>query len=139
MMANKYIGEVDAPEFGDGFTIRLDMDGHARIESIEGTKPVEIGQALLDMQNGLALNSSHYVRSFLSVALRDRSGTVQAEIPALPGDISLDVISKKCLDAFILFRYGKDADTWVAENAAKANGAASTGAPQENPSKGTKA
>ena len=132
-MTNKFRGEVDANEFGAGFTIRLDMEGHGQIETADGTKPFQIGQAILDMQNGLALVSSHYIKAFLAVALRDKDGAVLAELPPMPS-VGLDAISRKCLDAFALFRYGKDHDTWVADNAKEAAKAATA-----NPTKGTKA
>ncbi len=48
--------------------------------------------------------------------------------------VALDVIGKKCLDAFTLFRYGKDAETWAADNATEVKKAVPA-----NPTKGTKA
>ena len=133
MTANKFRGEVDASEFGAGFVIQLDMDGHGKIESQNGIKPAEIGQALFDMQNGLALLSTHYINLFLSVALRNKAGELVEELPPMP-DVSLDAIGKKCLDAFSLFRYGKDFETWVADNAKKA----AEETPPGNPTTGTK-
>lgn len=133
MIANKFKGEVDASEFGAGFTIQLDMDGHGKIEGQYGIKPAEIGQALFDMQNGLALLSTHYIKLFLSVSLRGKSGAVVEELPPMP-KTSMDAIGKKCLDAFALFRYGKTHEEWIADNAKKAKED-----PPENPTKGTKA
>ena len=124
-MINKFIGEVDAALFGDGYTIRLDMDGLAKLET-------EFGEFdfVQKVQIGLAVLSAKYLRAFLAVSLRDGDGKlVKAEFPA---DVPLDVIARKCLDAFSLFRYGKDHETWAAETtAAKAATA--------NPTKGTKA
>lgn len=128
-MANKFIGEVDAGEFGEGFTIRLDMDGQARLETEHGEFDF-----VQKVQIGLAVLSSKYLRSFLSVSLRDGSGAVVKAVPDYPADIGLDVIGKKCLDAFTLFRYGMDSETWKAE-ADKKKAEASTA----NPTKGTKA
>lgn len=130
-MTNKFRAEVDASEFGPGFTIRLDVEGQAIIETADGTKPAQIGQAILDMQNGLALLSSHYIKSFLSVALRKDDVVVDA-VPDIPPP--LDVIGRKCLDVFTLFRYGKDAETWAADNDKAEKKAAPV-----NPTKGTKA
>lgn len=126
-MANKFLAEVDAPEFGEGFTIRLDMDGMARLETEHG----EFDFAH-KMQFGLAVLSSKYIRSFLSVSLRDADGKVVRTVPECPPPLA--DIGRKCLDAFSLFRYGKDHETWTAE-AAKAE----KKAPTENPTKGTKA
>lgn len=127
MMANKFLAEVDAPEFGEGFTIRLDMDGMARLES-------EFGEFdfVQKMQIGLAVLSAKYIKAFLAVSLRNASGAIpQAfEVP-----LPLDAVAKKCLDAFALFRYGKDHETWVAENAKKLEKKEAS----ENPTKGTKA
>lgn len=127
MTANKFLAEVDAPEFGEGFTIRLDMDGMARLES-------EFGEFdfVQKVQIGLAVLSAKYVGFFLSAALRDASGAIAKgyEVP-----LPIDGVAKKCLDAFALFRYGKSHEAWIADNAKKAAEKAST----ENPTKGTKA
>jgi hypothetical protein len=136
-MVNKYRAEVDASEFGPGFTIRLDMDGHAKIESIGGNEPAEIGRAILIMQQGLALASAHHVREFLGVSLRGTDGKVVPELPEFP-DVPLGDIAAKCLDTMALFRYGKDHETWKAENEAKAR-ASQDKAPTANPTKGTRA
>lgn len=126
-MVNKFRGEVDASEFGAGFTIRLDMDGQARLESEYGD--FDFAQKV---QIGLAVLSAKYIRSFLAAALRENDAVVSA-VPPMP-DVALDVIGKKCLDAFALFRYGKDAETWAADNAKEAKKAVAG-----NPTKGTKA
>lgn len=127
MTANKFLAEVDAPEFGEGFTIRLDMDGMGRLESEFGE--FDFAQKV---QFGLAVLSAKYIKSFLSAALRDASGAFPKtfDVP-----LPIDAVARKCLDAFALFRYGKDHETWVAENAKKA----AEKAPTENPTKGTKA
>lgn len=124
-MINKFIGEVDAALFGDGYTIRLDMDGLAKMET-------EFGEFdfVQKVHIGLAVLSAKYLRAFLAVSLRDTSGKLVK--PEFPADVPLDVIASKCLDAFSLFRYGKDHETWAAETQAKA-------AATENPTKGTKA
>lgn len=105
-MTNKFMGEVDASIFGEDYTLRLDMDGHARLETEYGefdfARKVEIGLAVL---------SSKYINSFLAAALRDASGKL-VKSPVMP-DVSLDEIAKRCLDAFSLFRYGKTHDEWV--------------------------
>ena len=130
MTANKFLAEVDAPEFGEGFTIRLDMDGMARLET-------EFGEFdfVQKVQFGLAVLSAKYITFFLSVSLRDASGAIPKtfDVP-----LPLDAVARKCLDAFALFRYGKDHETWTADNAKKL---AEEGkkAPTENPTKGTKA
>ena len=126
-MANKFLAEIDAPEFGEGFTIRLDMDGMAKLES-------EFGEFdfVQKVNIGLSVISAKYIKSFLSVSLRDAGGAIPKtfDVP-----LPLDAVARKCLDAFALFRYGKDHETWVADNAKKAAEKAST----ENPTKGTKA
>jgi hypothetical protein len=133
-MVNKFIGEVDAALFGDGYTIRLDMDGLAKLDT-------EFGEFdfVQKVQIGLAVLSAKYIRAFLAVSLRDADGNPavrkaakEAAHEEIPPDVPLDVIARKCLDAFSLFRYGKDHETWAAETtAAKAATA--------NPTKGTKA
>lgn len=123
-MINKFIGEVDASLFGEGFTVRLDMDGLAKLET-------EFGEFdfVQKVQIGLAVLSAKYIQAFLAVSLRDGGGKLtKAEYPA---DVPLDEIARKCLDAFALFRYGKDHETWAAEAKKKAD--------DENPTKGTKA
>ncbi|RWN33429.1 hypothetical protein [Mesorhizobium sp.] len=129
MTANKFLAEVDAPEFGEGFTIRLDMDGMARLESEHGE--FDFAQKV---QIGLAVLSAKYIRSFLSVALRDDTGTVVKHVPECP--LPLEGIARKCLDVFALFRYGKDFETWTADNESRV---AEKKAAIENPTKGTKA
>ena len=128
-MANKFLAEVEAPEFGEGFTIRLDMDGMARLES-------EFGEFdfVQKVQFGLAVLSAKYIKAFLSVSLRDQSGTIPKtfDVP-----LPLADVAKKCLDAFALFRYGKDHETWTAENEKRL--AEEKKAASENPTKGTKA
>lgn len=125
-MVNKFVGEVDASEFGEGFTIRLDMDGQGRLETDYGEFEF-VGR----VQLGLAVLSSKYIRSFLSVSLRGVGGALVKEydMPNVP----VEVVGRKCLDAFSLFRYGKDHETWAKE-AEKLKGQAT-----ENPTKGTKA
>jgi hypothetical protein len=126
LMTNKFIGEVDASEFGAGHTIRLDMDGQARLETEFGEFEF-IGK----VQLGLAVLSAKYLKAFLSVALRDADGKVVKafEMP----DVPLEQIGKKCLDALALFRYGKDHETWAKEAQAVKPGTS------ENPTKGMKA
>lgn len=131
-MVNKFNGEVDAKEFGKGFTIRLNADGQARLETEHGD-PDRIGLFLVKIQHGLAALSSIYIKSFLSASLRDETGEVVKELPEIPPP--LDVIGRKCLDAFALFRYGKDHETWVAENEKKRMVEAASA----NPTKGTEA
>lgn len=130
MTANKFLAEVDAPEFGEGFTIRLDMDGMARLES-----EFDEFNFVQRVQLGLSVLSAKYIKAFLAVSLRNPSGAIpQAfEVP-----LPLDAVARKCLDAFALFRYGKDHETWVAENAKKA-AEIKKKALIENPTKGTKA
>ena len=125
-MQNKFLAEVEAEEFGTGYTIRLDMDGMARLET-------EFGEFDFahKLNYGLALLSAKYLNSFLAVALRDAAGNV---VKTYDMPLPLDGVGKKCLDAFSLFRYGKDHEAWTAE-AAKAEKKAGA----ENPTKGTKA
>jgi len=125
-MINKFIGEVDASEFGAGFTIRLDMAGQAELETQFGEFEF-IGK----VQLGLAVLSAKYMRAFLAVSLRDADGKI-VKVVEMP-DVPLEPIGKKCLDALALFRYGKDHETWAKEaQAAKP-------ATSENPTKGMKA
>jgi len=123
MTANRFIGEVDAPEFGDGFTIRLDMNGQAKLEAEHGEF-----EFLGKVYTGLVVLSAKYITSFLSVALRDANGAVVGDVPAF--SVPIEVVGRKCLDAFCLCRYGKDNETWVASNEK---------AKKANPSKATKA
>lgn len=127
-MANKFRAEVDAPEFGEGFTIRLDMDGHGKLESKDG--PFEFANRV---NIGLAVQSSTYVNLFLSVALRGPDGAVVKQVPAI--EPPLAPIASKCLDAFCLFREGKTAEELKAEADAKA----AEPKPKTNPTRGTKA
>lgn len=131
MTANKFLAEVDAPEFGEGYTIRLDMDGMARLES-------EFGEFdfVQKVNIGLSVLSAKYIQFFLSVALRDANGKIPKTLDYMP--LPLDGVARKCLDAFALFRYGKDHETWVAENEKKLAAEGKKAAP-ENPTKGTKA
>jgi hypothetical protein len=125
-MANKFVAEVNAEEFGTGYTIRLDMDGMARLES-------EFGEFDFahKLNYGLALLSAKYLQAFLNVALRDAAGNV---VKTYDMPLPLENVGKKCLDAFSLFRYGKDHETWTAEGQKKAKEQS-----KENPTKGTKA
>jgi hypothetical protein len=130
-MTNKFRAEVDASEFGPGFTIRLDMEGQANLETEYGD--FDFAQKV---QIGLAVLSAKYIRSFLLVALRKDDDVISGPtgfLPPMP-DVPLDVIGRKCLDVFTLFRYGKDAETWAADNAK-----AEKKAVPANPTKGTKA
>lgn len=127
-MANRFIGEVDAPEFGTGFTIRLDMDGQGRLETEFGDFDFAH-----KVQIGLSVMSAKYLRAFLAVSLR-KDGEVVKELPEIPAP--LEPIARKCLDAFTLFRYGKDAETWAAENDNQAREQKRAAA---NPTKGTRA
>ena len=126
-MANKFRAEVDAPEFGPGYIIRLDMAGQAELES-------EFGEFEFagKVQIGLAVVSAKYVEAFLRVALRNDQGVLES--PKDVPDAPLADIAKKCLDSFTMFRYGKDSETWAAENEKKAGKP-----PTSNPTKGTKA
>jgi len=123
-MVNKFIGEVAAPEFGDGFTIRLDIKGQAELET-------EFGEFNFahNVNIGLAVISTKYLLAFLKAALRKDDQRVK-ELPDIPAPLA--PIATKCLDAFCLFREGKDAETLRAENEAKA-------ADKSNPTRGTKA
>lgn len=125
-MANKFRAEVDAPEFGPGYTIRLDMSGQANLES-------EFGEFDFAgrVQIGLAVVSAKYTSAFLKVALRNADGEIVDDFH-IPPDVALADIAKKCLDSFTLFRYGKDSETWAADNE-KAN----EKPPKANPTKGT--
>jgi hypothetical protein len=123
-MANRFIAEVDAPEFGEGYTIRLDMDGHARLESKDG--PFDFASRV---GIGLAVMSSTYIKLFLSVALRGPDGAVVKSVPDITPPLL--PIAAKCLDAWCLFREGKDAETVRADNENQAATA--------NPLKGTRA
>lgn len=111
-MANKFTGEVDAEEFGTGYTIRLDVDGMARLETEYGDFDF-----VHKIQFGLAVLSSKYIRSFLAVSLRDANGDV---VKTYDMPLPLDGVGKKCLDAFSLFRYGKTHEKWTADNEKKA-------------------
>lgn len=131
-MANKFRAEVDAPEFGPGYTIRLDMAGLGELETQFGDpSPDRFGVAVLRVQYGLAALSPAHLVAFLKAALR-KDGERVAELPEIAGP--LESIARKCLDVMALFRYGKDHETWVAENAAKEEKP-----PAENPTQGTKA
>jgi hypothetical protein len=125
-MANKFLAEVGAEEFGTGYTIRLDMDGMARLET-------EFGEFDFahKLNYGLAVLSAKYLRAFLNVALRDAAGKV---VTTYDMPLPLEGVGKKCLDAFSLFRYGKDHEAWAAESQKKAKEQS-----KENPTKGTKA
>lgn len=125
-MVNKFLAEVEAEEFGTGYTIRLDMDGMARLET-------EFGEFDFahKLNYGLALLSAKYLRAFLNVALRDAKGDV---VKTYDMPLPLDGVGRKCLDAFSLFRYGKDHETWTADSQKKAKEQS-----KENPTKGTKA
>lgn len=125
-MVNKFLAEVEAEEFGTGYTIRLDMDGMARLET-------EFGEFDFahKLNYGLALLSAKYLRAFLNVALRDAKGDV---VKSYDMPLPLDGVGRKCLDAFSLFRYGKDHETWTADSQKKAKEQS-----KENPTKGTKA
>lgn len=125
-MPNKFRGEVAAPEFGDGYTIRLDVAGQAELETAYG----EFDFAH-KVNIGLAVISSKYIVSFLKVALR-KDDKLVSELPEMP--VPLASIAAKCLDAFCLFREGKDAETLKAEAEASAPKAT-----KANPTKGTKA
>lgn len=126
-MVNKFIGEVDASEFGAGHTIRLDIAGQAKLETEFGEFEF-IGK----VQLGLAVLSSKYLMAFLAVALRDADGKV-VKVVEMPPTVALEPIGKKCLDALALFRYDKDHETWAKEaQEAKAP-------PSGNPTKGMKA
>ena len=128
LMPNKFRGEVAAPEFGDGYTIRLDVAGQAELETQFGN--IEFAQKV---HLGLAVISVTYLLPFLRVALRQDDKLV-SELPEIP--LPLAPIAVKCLDAFCLFREGKDAETLRAEAEAIV---AAPKAPKANPTKGTKA
>jgi hypothetical protein len=121
MAANKFIAEVDAPEFGEGYTIRLDMHGQGILETEFGVFEFA-GKVGL----GIGVLSATYLLAFLKVALRGPDGAVVKEVPEIAPPI--EPIGRKCQDAFALFRYGKTYEDWVAANenqqpqkAAKAN------------------
>lgn len=125
-MANRFVGEVAAPEFGDGFTIRLDMAGQAKLESEFGA--FEFAHKF---NLGLAVMSAEYLVPFLEASLR-KDGELVGEVPAFS---PLEPVARKCLDAFALFRYGKTHEEWVAENAKELPDKR----PKPNPTKGTTA
>jgi hypothetical protein len=127
-MANKFIAEVDAPEFGEGFTIRLDMHGQGVLETEFGAFDFAHKVGL-----GIAVMSATYLLAFLKVALRGPDGAVVKELPEVPPPI--EPIARKCLDAFALFRYGKTHDEWVADNENQQPQKAT----KANPTKATKA
>lgn len=129
-MVNKFIAEVDAPEFGAGFTIRLDIAGQAELETQFGEAD-KIGVFALRIQYGLAALESVPLVAFLKAALR-KDGERVSELPEIPAP--LDPICRKCLDAFALFRYGKPHEQWVADNANEVQKATTA-----RPTKGTKA
>lgn len=125
-MVNKFIGEVAAPEFGDGFTIRLDMAGQGELETEFGDFEF-VGK----VQLGLAVLNAKYLAAFLKAALRGPDRGRVRQLPEIPTPIA--PIGEKCLDAFSLFRYGKTHEQWVEDNAKEARRS------KENPTKGTKA
>ena len=127
-MANRFIAEVDAPEFGEGFTIRLDMHGQGILETEFGAFDFAHKVGL-----GIAVMSATYLLAFLKVALRGPDGAVVKELPEVPPPI--EPIARKCLDAFALFRYGKTHDEWVADNENQQPQKAT----KANPTKATKA
>jgi hypothetical protein len=127
MAANKFIAEVDAPEFGEGFTIRLDMHGQGILETEFGAFDFAHKVGL-----GIAVMSATYLLAFLKVALRGPDGAVVKELPDVPPPI--EPIGK-CLDAFALYRYGKTHDEWVADNENQQPQKAT----KANPTKATKA
>jgi hypothetical protein len=130
-MPNKFIGEVAAPEFGAGFTIRLDMAGQGELESKFGAfdfaHKVQLG---LGRDGGGISDGVPESRARNGAILSP--GKLAAEIPEFS---PLEPVARKCLDAFTLFRYGKDAETWAADNEKKV----AEKAPKANPTKGTKA
>jgi hypothetical protein len=126
MTANRFNGEVEAPEFGDGFTLRLDMRGQAELESQFG----DIDFAW-KVRNGLAVLSATYLVPFLKVALR-KDGERLKEVPELPTPIA--PIATHCLDCLALFHYGKSHQAWVDDMAADRSPGNS-----KNPTTGTKA
>jgi len=128
-MPNKYIGEVDAPEFGEGYTIRLDMHGQGQLETKFGD--FEFAHKV---HYGLSVMNSTHLRAFLDVALRKDGEVGKAPNGALENG-PLEPIARKCLDAFTLFRYGKDAETWAADNEKEQRKKTAAA----NPTKGTKA
>ena len=127
MTANKYRAEVDAAEFGKGYTIRLDMDGFGKLETDLGDFT-----AYERLMWGLPRLSPKCIKAFLAVALRNEQGVVvgDAKMPEAP----VTEIARKCHDALCLFLHGKTADEWAEEQAAKA-AARSTA----NPTTGTTA
>jgi hypothetical protein len=127
-MANRFIAEVDAPEFGEGFTIRLDMHGQGILETEFGAFDFAHKVGL-----GIAVMSATYLLAFLKVSLRGPDGAVVKELPEVPPPV--EPIARKCLDAFALFRYGKTHDEWVAANENEQPQKATAA----NPTKATKA
>jgi hypothetical protein len=125
MTANKYIAEVDAPEFGEGYTIRLDMRGQAILESRFGEF-----EFAGKVNFGLSIMNSTYLQAFLDVALRKDGEIVPANGALENGPIA--PIAKKCLDSFTLFREGITAEALIARNEQEM-------ARRKNPSKGTEA
>jgi hypothetical protein len=127
-MANKFLAEVKAEEFGTDYTIRLDIDGMARLESDPDLGRFDFVQKL---EFGLALLSVFFIQKFLAASLRDAKGDI---VKTYDMPLPLSTVGTKCLDAFSLFRYGKTHEEWIADNV-KSEKKATT----ENPTKGTKA
>lgn len=123
-MTNKYRAEVAAPEFGVGYTIRLDMDGFGKLET-------ELGDftAYERLMLGLPRLSPKCIKAFLAAALRKDDAVVKDFV--MPEDAPVSAIAAKCHDALCLFLHGKNADDWAAESKAKAEAATA------NPTKGT--
>ncbi|RWK12537.1 hypothetical protein [Mesorhizobium sp.] len=117
-MANRYIGEVPAPEFGGkGIVIRLDMAGLLQLEDQYG----EFTWASR-LFNGLAMVSPSKIMAVLTVGLRNDKGTLFSEgdeMPAWPADKPLAPLATRCQDALSLFLYGKTFKEWAADVAAR--------------------
>ncbi|TIO62940.1 hypothetical protein [Mesorhizobium sp.] len=113
-MANRFIGEVPAPEFGGkGIVIRIDFTGLLQLEEDYG----EFTWASR-LFNGLAMVSPSKIKAVLAVGLRNDKGTLFSEgdeMPAWPVDKPLAPLAARCQDALSLFLYGKNFKDWAAD------------------------
>jgi hypothetical protein len=126
MTANRFDGEVEAPEFGEGYTLRLDIRGQGELESRFGD--IDFAWKL---RNGLVVLSTTYLVPFLEAALR-KDGERVKPLPEIP--TPLEPVATRCLDCLALFHYGKSHQQWVDDNAAREKEI-----PRARPTKGTKA
>jgi hypothetical protein len=123
-MANRFKGDVDVPELGEGVTLRCDMEAVGQIETALGA--FEFQQKVLF---GLPLCVPSIMRLFLDHATWKDGKRTKTEWPV---DAPLETLAQYCLDAFTLCMRGKPHAEWVAEQEAKKT-------VTENPTKGTAA